>query len=46
LRYQHKIAMDIYTHLDEDAQQNKVGQWLEEDLTGLLDKLAAKRKKS
>ena len=41
-----KITMDIYTHLDEETQQNKVGQWLEENLTSLLDKPAEKQKNS
>ena len=38
-----KITMDIYTHLDEETQQNKVGQWLEENLTNLLDNPASKQ---
>ena len=32
-----KITMDIYTHIDEDTQQKKVGSWLEEGLTKLLE---------
>lgn len=31
-----RITMDIYTHIDEEAQQEKVGIWLEEGLTELL----------
>jgi len=32
-----KITMDIYTHLDEESQQTKVGQWLEKDISELLN---------
>jgi len=28
--------MDIYTHIDEEAQQVKVSQWLEEDLSDIM----------
>ena len=31
-----RITMDIYTHIDDEAQQEKVGTWLEEGLTELL----------
>ncbi|WP_074515444.1 site-specific integrase [Selenomonas sp. WCT3] len=31
-----KITMDIYTHIDEEAQQTKVSQWLEEDISNLM----------
>lgn len=31
-----KITMDIYTHIDEEAQQAKVSQWLEEDLSDIM----------
>ncbi|WP_029540568.1 tyrosine-type recombinase/integrase [Selenomonas sp. AB3002] len=31
------ITMDIYTHIDNEAQQTKVSTWLEEDLTELME---------
>ena len=34
-----KITMDIYTHLDDKAQQEKVGNWLEDGLTNLLTQM-------
>nr|WP_255448728.1 tyrosine-type recombinase/integrase [Selenomonas sp. mPRGC5] len=32
-----KITMDFYTHIDEETQQSKVSQWLEEDISGLIN---------
>lgn len=32
-----KITMDIYTHIDDEAQQTKVSKWLENDIQELLE---------